>query len=70
MLLCMHLGEKDIGAALREIHRVLRPGGVAVYSVRSVFDKHYKHAGAKYLGEQIYEVGGFVVHFFSEKMIL
>ena len=30
MLLCMHLSEKDIGAALREIHRVLRPGGLAV----------------------------------------
>lgn len=69
MLLCMHLSKKDIAFALREIHRVLRPGGIAAYSVRSVFDKHYAHGGARYLGEQIYEVGGFVVHFFSEEMI-
>jgi SAM-dependent methyltransferase len=69
MLLCMHLNKKEIGFALREIHRVLRPGGLALYSVRSTFDPHYGHAGAKHLGEQIYEVGGFVVHFFSEEMI-
>jgi SAM-dependent methyltransferase len=69
MLLCMHLSRNDIAFALREIHRVLRPGGIAAYSVRSVFDKHYGHSAARYLGEQIYEVGGFVVHFFSEEMI-
>lgn len=69
MLLCMHLSTKDIAFALWEIHRVLRPGGLAAYSVRSVFDKHYGHSGARHLGEQIYEVGGFVVHFFSEEMI-
>jgi len=69
MLLCMHLSGKEIAFALREIHRVLRPGGLAAYSVRSVFDKHYGHVAARHLGEQIYEVGGFVVHFFSEEMI-
>ena len=69
MLLCMHLSKKDIAFALREVHRVLRPAGLAAYSVRSVFDKHYGHSGARYLGEQIYEVGGFVVHFFNEQMI-
>jgi SAM-dependent methyltransferase len=69
MLLCMHLSKKEIGFALREIHRVLRPGGPALYSVRSTFDPHYGYAGAKHLGGQIYEVDGFVVHFFSEEMI-
>jgi SAM-dependent methyltransferase len=69
MLLCMHLSKRDIAFALREIHRVLRSGGFAVYSVRSVFDKHYGHSEATYLGEQIYKIGGFVVHFFSEEMI-
>jgi SAM-dependent methyltransferase len=69
MLLCMHLSKKEIGLAVREMHRVLRPGGVVAYSVRSTFDPHYGYSEAKYLGEQIYEVGGFVVHFFSEGMV-
>lgn len=69
MLLCMHFKENDIKSALAEIHRVIRPGGLAVYSVRSTFDPHYKHPEATYLGEKLYELGGFVVHFFSEAMI-
>lgn len=67
MLLCMHLSRKEIAGAMREIHRVLRLGGLVVYSVRSVFDKHY--GAGKHLGEGLREVGGFVVHFFSEQMI-
>jgi SAM-dependent methyltransferase len=69
MLLCMHLSKGEIGFAVREMHRVLRPGGLAAYSVRSTFDPHYGYSGAKHIGEQIYEVGGFVVHFFSEEMV-
>ena len=69
MLLCMHLSKREIGFAVREMHRVLRPGGLAAYSVRSTFDPHYGYSGAKHIGEQIYEVGGFVVHFFSEEMV-
>lgn len=67
MLLCMELTEAEIAFVLREMHRVLKPGGFALYSVRSDHDKHYR-AGA-HLGEDAYEVGGFVVHFFSEAKI-
>jgi SAM-dependent methyltransferase len=67
MLLCMDLSTEAIAFILRETHRVLRPGGLAVYSVRSHFDKHYR-AGI-HRGEEIYEIGGFVVHFFSEGKI-
>ncbi|MBI5445469.1 MAG: methyltransferase domain-containing protein [Deltaproteobacteria bacterium] len=67
MLLCMEFSSRQIEALLREIHRVLRPGGVLVYSVRSTFDKHYR-AGT-HLAEDLYEVGGFAVHFFSEAKI-
>jgi len=67
MLLCMELSTTEIAFALGEIHRVLRPGGLAVYSVRSDLDKHYR-AGI-HLGEDIYKIGGFAVHFFTDGKI-
>jgi SAM-dependent methyltransferase len=67
MLLCMQLSTAEIGFVLRETHRVLKPGGLAIYSVRNNFDKHYR-AGT-HLGEDIYEIGGFVIHFFTEEKI-
>jgi SAM-dependent methyltransferase len=67
MLLCMELSTAEIAFILREIHRILRPGGLAVYSVRSNFDKHYRTG--THLGEDIYEIGGFVIHFFSEEKV-
>jgi SAM-dependent methyltransferase len=67
MLLCMELTTAEIASILREVHRVLKPGGLAVYSVRSNFDQHYRTG--THLGENIYKIGGFVVHFFSEEKI-
>nr|WP_022661088.1 methyltransferase domain-containing selenoprotein MduS [Paucidesulfovibrio longus] len=64
MLLCMELSTAEIAFILRETHRILKPGGLAVYSVRSSFDKHYRTG--THLGEDIYEIGDFVVHFFTE----
>jgi SAM-dependent methyltransferase len=67
MLLCMELTEAEISFALREIHRVLKPGGLVLYSVRSDHDKYF--GAGTHLGEGLYEAGGFVVHFFSEEKI-
>jgi len=67
MLLCMELSTDEIAYVLQEVYRVLIPGGLAVYSVRSNVDKHFR-AGTR-LGEDIYEIGGFVIHFFSREKI-
>lgn len=67
MLLCMELSAAEIAFILGEIHRVLAPGGLTLYSVRSSFDKHYR-AGT-HLREDIYEISGFAVHFFTEEKI-
>ncbi len=67
MMLCMELTTCEISCLLSEMHRVLKPGGLAVYSVRSVFDRHYR--AGEHLGEDLFEVGEFAVHFFSEEKI-
>lgn len=67
MLLCMELSLTEITFVLGEIHRVLRPGGLVVYSVRSDHDRHYR-AGTC-LGDDLYKIGDFVVHFFTADKI-
>lgn len=67
MLLCMALSTAEIHALAGEIRRVLRPGGVLLYTVRHTGDAHYGSGIAH--GDDIYEHGGFAVHFFSRKLV-
>ncbi|ORJ60599.1 methyltransferase type 11 [Geothermobacter hydrogeniphilus] len=67
MLLCMKFSTVEIAYILQETHRILKPGGLAAYSVRSSFDKHFR--SGTHLQEEMYEIGDFVVHFFSEGKI-
>ncbi|WP_431677387.1 class I SAM-dependent methyltransferase [Kitasatospora sp. KL5] len=67
MLLCMALSTKEIHALVAEVRRVLRPGGVFVYTVRHTGDAHYG-AGAGH-GDDIWEHGGFAVHFFPRHLV-
>jgi SAM-dependent methyltransferase len=67
MLLCMALSTQEIHAAVGEIRRVLRPGGVFVYTVRHTGDAHYG-AGTAH-GDDIWEHGGFAVHFFDRDLV-
>ncbi|GAB2622574.1 class I SAM-dependent methyltransferase [Streptomyces capparidis] len=67
MLLCMALSTKEIHAAVAEIRRVLRPGGTFVYTVRHTGDAHYGTGTAH--GDDIYEHGGFAVHFFDRALV-
>lgn len=67
MLLCMALSTTEIRALVAEVRRVLRPGGVLFYTVRHTGDAHYG-AGVDH-GDDIYEHGGFAVHFFSRQLV-
>jgi SAM-dependent methyltransferase len=63
----MALSTDQIGALVDEVRRVLRPGGVFVYTVRHSGDAHYGTGIAR--GDDIYEHGGFAVHFFSRALV-
>ncbi|MDX2683195.1 class I SAM-dependent methyltransferase [Streptomyces sp. NY05-11A] len=67
MLLCMALSTKEIRALVGEVSRVLRPGGTFVYTVRHTGDAHYG-AGTRH-GDDIFEHGGFAVHFFPRRLV-
>ncbi|MFC9819565.1 class I SAM-dependent methyltransferase [Streptomyces erythrochromogenes] len=67
MLLCMALSTQEIHALAAEVRRVLRPGGVFVYTVRHTGDAHYQ-AGTGH-GDDIWEHGGFAVHFFRRDLV-
>ena len=67
MLLCMALTTAELEQLVREIRRVVRPGGLVVYTVRTTADAHSGAGIAR--GDDMYEHGGFVVHFFSRELI-
>lgn len=67
MLLCMALSTKEILTLVGEVRRVLRPGGMFVYTVRHTGDAHYGTGTAH--GDDIHEHGGFAVHFFSRGLV-
>ena len=67
MLLCMALTTGEIERLVGEVWRVLRPGGLFVYTARTAADAHYR-AGIAH-GDDLYEHGGFIVHFFSRALV-
>ena len=67
MLYCMALSNFDIENLNNEICRVLKPGGINIYTVRHTGDGDYKKG--IYRGEDLYENDGFIVHFFSKDKI-
>jgi len=50
-----------------EVRRVLKPGGLNIYTVRHTGDAHYEKGIHR--GEEMYEMGGFIVHFFSREKV-
>lgn len=67
MLMCAALSTPEIHELVREVRRVLRPGGTFVYTVRHTGDTHYGTGTAH--GDDIFEHGGFAVHFFDRALV-
>ncbi len=67
MLLCMALTTAELEALAAEVRRALRPGGLHVYTVRTTGDAHYGAGSDR--GDDMYEMGGFIVHFFSRRLV-
>lgn len=67
MLYCMALTTAELEFLSDEIRRVLKPNGLNIYTVRNTNDPHYRTG--VHQGEEIYEIGGFVVHFFSKEKV-
>lgn len=68
MLFTMELSEEEVSFGLRECRRILKPGGLNIYSVRNDNDPHY----GKFLqvGDDMWQNPmGFVVHFFSKDKV-
>jgi SAM-dependent methyltransferase len=67
MLYCMALTTADLESLNKEIHRILKPGGINIYTVRHTNDGDYRKGIHR--GEDMYENDGFIVHFFSKNKI-
>jgi SAM-dependent methyltransferase len=67
MLYCMALTELELSTLTNEVSRVLRPGGINVYTARTTSDPDF--GKGEHRGEQLYELGGFVVHFFDQGLV-
>ena len=67
MLYCMALSTPRLEALSAEVLRVLRPGGLQIYTVRSTADPDCG-AGTSY-GDDMCEANGFVVHYFGRDLV-
>ena len=67
MLFNMRLSTAQLRTLAAEVRRVLRPGGLHVYTVRHTGDAHYG-IGTDH-GDDMFENGGFIVHFFDRALV-
>lgn len=67
MLFNMALTTAQLETLSGEVHRVLRPGGLHIYTVRHTGDAHCG-AGTSH-GDSMFGNGGFIVHFFDRALV-
>ena len=67
MLYCMALTTSDLKKLNNEILRILKPGGINIYTVRHTGDGDFQNG--IHIGEDLYENDGFIVHYFSKDKV-
>lgn len=67
MLYCMAFTKKELASLSLEVQRVLKPGGVQVYTSRNTTDSDY--GKGDHLGDNLYVDGGFIIHYIDDEMI-
>ncbi|MEN6321341.1 MAG: class I SAM-dependent methyltransferase [Syntrophaceae bacterium] len=67
MLYCMAFTTSELEFLSYEVRRVLQSNGLHIYTVRNTEDAHYRKGVSQ--GEDMYEINGFIVHFFSREKI-
>lgn len=68
MLMCMALTTAELEFLVQEVKRVLKTGGLNIYTVRNTTDPQYETGIHR--GEDLYQIeGGFIVHFFSREKV-
>ena len=67
MLYCMALTSAELSYLNNEILRILKPNGFNIYTVRNEYDGDYKNGIPR--GEDMFEVDGFIVHFFTKEKV-
>ena len=67
MLSCMAFSLPELEAMYREMWRVLKVGSLNIFTVRNTSDAHYGTGQRR--GQDLYESGGFIVHFFDRRKI-
>lgn len=68
MLYCMPITNAEVERLSQEIRRVLKPGGLNIFTVRHTGDPHF--GTGVHRGEEMYEVGGFIVNFFDRAKVV
>ncbi len=64
MFFTMNFSMEELKSMVCEVYRVLRPGGLAFYSVRSKKDPHYQKG--EHVFEEVWEMNGFQVRYLDE----
>ena len=67
MLFCMAFTTAELERLAADVWRVLKLGGLHVYTVRHAGDPHNRTGIQR--GEEMYEAGGFIVHFFDRTTV-
>lgn len=67
MLYCMAMTTEELKTISRNIQHLLRPHGYNIYTARHTGDPQY--GKGIHHGEDLYEINGFIVHFFNQEKV-